>query len=97
MPSLTNPPHTWNVASITTNGGHTMALDPHFEAKASFDAHWETLTKTRQSLTFEGMAPNHDHIVRITQTKKGKASQAAQAKASKPARLAIPVIMGGRI
>jgi hypothetical protein len=72
-----------------------MALDPHHEAKEAFLAHWESVTLTRASKTFEGIAPNHDHVVRIYQPPKegSKARPKGQARPAKKARPAIPVIL----
>lgn len=71
-----------------------MALDPHFEAKATFAAHWEDVIITRSNPTFDDVAPNHDHVVRIWQpSKTATPKTSGKTKSVKRPKLAIPVIL----
>jgi hypothetical protein len=70
-------------------------MDPNFEAKAAFAAHWAGVTVTRSNPTFDGVPPNHDHMIVIANPSKPAPAKRGPST-SKPKRSAlagrIPVV-----
>jgi hypothetical protein len=82
--------HTGN--PLTPLGPNPATQDP-----AAFDSHWAGVTTTRSSLTFDGVAPNHDHFIVIPSASrkatKAPSGKQAAAKARQALTAQIPVII----
>jgi hypothetical protein len=71
-------------------------MDPNFEAKAAFAAHWAGVTVTRSNPTFDGVPPNHDHLVVIPDPSKKTRSRTAAAVKAPSVVSRIPVVFAVR-
>src|ERR1700691_3857958 len=70
----------FTVAELHT--GNPLEPAPPSDAQAPFLAHWQGITVTRSNLTFDGVAPNHDHFI-VIPTPAQTASRQAKATSSK--------------
>jgi hypothetical protein len=81
--------------------GNPLDPPPPATPAAPFLAHWQGITVTRSNLTFDGVAPNHDHFVVIptpTQTAQRQAKatsskKSSNAQARRALLASIPVIL----
>lgn len=63
---------------------------PAVNDPTAFAAHWEGVTVTRSSPTFDGVQPNHDHFIVIPDAKRqAKASTSKKGPSASAARKAL--------